>query len=511
MGIKRLGNTFFNSIRKKIVMVFLITTLLTSFVSVLILTSSIRFISRIEDMFTESVKFEAFVNALEKVDNNVLEYLTSEDSDVLMNFYFSKDNLLEIAEGLGGDNDRLETGDDLLLRDIVNLQKAYLEVAQEAVNAKQNKDADIYIAKYTEANNIIGYIKNFINRLNLNRFDDNTDQFLNLSDNISNLITANIILIIAVVVLNIFVIFYIAYSMTNPIIKLANSAEEISTGNFETEDVVVTGNDNELKVMAEAFNTMKHSIREYIEELHDMAETETQLMDEQMRNLQMKSLLDNAELKSLQSQINPHFLFNTLNAGVQLAIMEDADRTAAFMEDVAKIFRYNVQSLDRVVTVRDELAALKAYGNMFEVRYGGRIKMIYDISDDCLDAMVPPLIIQPLVENSAIHGLGEKESGGTIAVTGRRVNETVYLTVMDDGVGIDEETISRILQEDINIKGNTHKSGHTTGIGTKNVIHRLRLFFKSDDVIEITSRLGQMTNITLKIPYFNKSMEDSDV
>lgn len=511
MSILKLGKTFFNSIRKKILMVFLITTLLTSIVSVLILSSSIRFISHIESMFTENVDFGEFVQALEKVDTNVFEYLTSEDSDELMNFYFSKDNLVEVTDQLKANRTGNSAPEDLLRDDIINLQEAYLNTAQEAVAAKQNKDAEIYIAKYTEASNIINYIKNYIDELNLERFDANTYQFINMSDNINNLITVNMILIIAVVALNVFIIFYIAYSMTNPIIKLADSAGEISKGNFQTEDVIVTGNNNELKVMAGAFNTMKHSIREYIEDLHDMAETESQLMDEQMRNLQMKSLLDNAELKSLQSQINPHFLFNTLNAGVQLAIMENADRTAAFMEDVAKIFRYNVQSLDRVVTLREEQAALRAYGNMFEVRYGDRLKILYNIDDDCLDSLVPPLIIQPLLENAAIHGLGELEEGGTIVVSGKRMDDIIYLSVTDDGVGIEPDKIKKILSEGINVGSSDRKSGHTTGIGTKNVIHRLRLFFKRDDVIDIESEPGRMTKITLKLPVRDKSTEDSDV
>ena len=501
MKLKSLGKNLLNSIRKKILMVFLVTTLLTSIVSLLILSSSIRFISHIENMFTESIKFGEFLESLETVDSNVSGYLTSEDSDVLMNFYFSKEMLVELSNSLGGTEPEGSDHDELRRIDILNLQRAYIQTAQEAVDAKQNKDAEIYIAKYVEASKIIRYIKSYIDEMNLARFSENTLQFIKLSENIDNLVSANIILIAAVVVLNIFIIFYIAYSMTTPIIRLAEAAGEISNGNFNTEDVLVSGNDNELKVMAGAFNTMKHSIREHIEDLHDMAETESKLMDERMRNLQMKSLLDNAELKSLQSQINPHFLFNTLNAGVQLAIMEDAERTASFIEDVAKIFRYNVQSLDRVVTLGEELAMLRSYGNMFEVRYGNRINIVYDIDENCLGVRIPPLIIQPLVENAAIHGLGDKEEKGTIKISVKQVQGIVHISVEDDGVGMDNDIIERVLDEDIHTGGKERKIGHTTGIGTGNVIHRLRLFFKREDVISIESIPGKMTNITLKLPY----------
>ncbi|MBN1624484.1 MAG: histidine kinase [Clostridia bacterium] len=511
MKLKEFGKNLFNSIRKKILMVFLVTTLLTSIASLLILGSSIRFISRIESMFTESINFGEFIDSLEAVDNNVSGYLTSEDSDVLMNYYISKDRLVDLSESFGGTEPAGTELDDLLRMDILNLQKSYLKTAQEAVDAKQNKDADIYIAKYVEASRIIRYIKSYIDEMNLARFSDNTGQFINLSANINNLVTANIILIIAVVVLNIFIVFSIAYSMTRPIIKLAEAAEEISNGNFDADDVIVSSNENELKVMATTFNTMKHSIREHIEDLHDMAVTESRLMDEQMRNLQMKSLLDNAELKSLQSQINPHFLFNTLNAGVQLAIIEEADRTAAFMEDVAKIFRYNVQSLNRVVTLNEELLILRSYGNMFEVRYGDRINIVYDIDEDCLGAKVPPLIIQPLVENAAIHGLGEKEDGGTITISMKTKEDLVHISVTDNGIGMSDDIINRILDEDIVTGNSNRKIGHTTGIGTQNVIHRLRLFFKRDDVIKIESIPGKMTKITLILPYIDSNTGVKDV
>ncbi|MBN2852960.1 MAG: histidine kinase [Clostridia bacterium] len=511
MKIIKLGKSFLNSIRKKLVIVFLVTTLLTSMVSVLILSSSIKFISQIESMFNENVSLGYFIQALEEVDSNVSLYLTNDDSDALMAFYISKDYLELMTDDMAAEKTQLFFEEDLLFKDIITLEDAYLVKAQEAVEAKQNRDAEIYISKYEQANEVILYIKNYINKLNLKRFDNNTGQYLIISGNINNLITANIILIIAIVFLNVFVVFFITYSMTNPIIKLAHSAEEISKGNFSAEDVVVTSNDDELKVMADAFNAMKHSIKEYIEELYDKAETESKLMDEQMRNLKMQSLLNNAELKSLQSQINPHFLFNTLNAGVQLAIMEGADRTSEFMEDVAMIFRYNVQSLDRVVTLREEIEVLKSYSNLFKVRYGDRMSFEFDIADDCLELKMPPLVIQPLVENAAIHGIDQKESGGTIKVKVEKIDNIIYLSVEDDGIGMDSEVIKGILNEDLINEKTEKKSGHTTGIGTHNVIHRLRLFYQNEDVMRIESIKGKMTRFTIVIPVNEDILGGKDV
>ncbi len=249
--------------------------------------------------------------------------------------------------------------------------------------------------------------------------------------------------------------------------------------------------------MANAFNGMKHSIKEYIIELKDKADTETQLYEQRIQNLEMQSALDVAELKALQMQINPHFLFNTLNAGVQLAMIEEADRTSVFLDDVAKMFRYNVKSLDRVVKISEELDMVKAYGNMFTVRFGDRIEFIYDIDESVEDFEIPPLTIQPFVENATIHGVGEIEDKGIVEISLKQDETMIYISVKDNGVGMDEET-AKSLSEGNQQSGS--KSGHTTGIGIHNVVKRMRIFFGIEDVLIIESKIGFGTTSTLQIP-----------
>jgi sensor histidine kinase YesM len=334
----------------------------------------------------------------------------------------------------------------------------------------------------------------------MNILNINTAQYLGMSENLNKLRTTNLILIISIILLNMLVLFYLTYNMTKPIIKLAHSAEEMSKGNFEADDVEVYSQD-ELSIMANAFNAMKHSIRNYISELHNKADTESQLLEQQIENLRIQSLLADAEMKTLQMQINPHFLFNTLNAGVQLATIEGADKTSDFLDNMSKIFRYNVKSLDRKVRLKDEIDTVRAYVDLFFVRFGDIMKFEYNIDQSLLNIEVPPLIIQPLVENATIHGIGNLESGGVINISLGRSDTEVRMSVQDNGAGMSEETRRKILKCH---KFESEISGHTTGIGIYNVVQRLKLFFNCEDVIEVNSAPGKGTEVVLKIPIKNR-------
>lgn len=494
MGI--LWDRMFNSIKTRIIAVFVLTMALTSAASIFVLGLSRNIIGKMDEMFAANVEIENFLNDMDHVNTHLTDYLVTSDSDSMLNYYRYKEIISEKVENMFLEPHVIYDENDLIYKDIAYMAQSYFNEADAAVEAKSKDNADEYIARYTEANRITGYIRTYADRLNLNILDKNTAQYLGMSENLSKLHLANLVLTISVIMLNVIVITYLTYNMTKPIINLAHSAEEISRGNFDAEDVEVFTQD-ELSVMANAFNAMKHSIRNYIRELHNKADTEAQLLEQQIENLRIQSLLADAEMKALQMQINPHFLFNTLNAGVQLAMMEGADRTSAFLDSMAKILRYNVKSLDRTVRIKDEIDTIKAYEDLFIVRFGDAIKFEYCIDPSLLDISVPPLIIQPLVENATIHGIGNLENGGVIRISLDRDGDVIRVGVQDNGVGMSEETRQKILKCQ---SFDSDKVGHMTGIGIYNVVQRLRLFFSCEDVIDVESAPGQGTKVILKIP-----------
>lgn len=476
--------------------IFVVTIMLISITSIFILITSRDLLEKMDDMFSVYVEMGEFMDSMENVDSNMTKYLTLDDSDSLLNYYKFREIFIEKSYSMFNTSNGIYSQNDLINRDIASMVDSYLSETDAAVMAKGMDDADEYIKRYAKASEIKEYIDTYADRLNLNKLDANTTQYLQMSDNINYLQITNIALIISVIGMNILVVFRMTLDMTKPIDKLAKSAGEISKGNFDIDDIMVYSQD-ELSVMAYAFNNMKHSIKNYIAELHDKADTESKLFEQQIENLKIQSLLADAEMKALQMQINPHFLFNTLNAGVQMAMLEGADKTSAFLDDIAKIFRYNVKSLNRKVQIREEIDAVRAYGNLFHVRFGDNIIFDYDIDCSLLDTLVPPLIIQPMVENATIHGFENLESGGVVKISLERKEGSIRIGIEDNGCGMDEETRRRILNCE---SFESEKSGHTTGIGILNVVQRLRLFFGMEDVISIDSEAGKGTRVQLIIP-----------
>lgn len=450
-------------------------------------------------MFINDVYLTDISKEIKGIDDELLKYLTTRNSDSLGEYIVKSDSLRQNLKKI--DMEPSYDNGYVILQDISNMINGYLIEGDAAISGKRGRDVNEYNKRYKEAKNIAGYIDEYIKQLNINQFHENTEKYFYISENLKILEIINIVIIGFAFLLNVVITFWFSGKTAIPIVRLAKSANEISKGNFETKDIVVDSGD-EIKVMADAFNKMKDNIKTYIEELKIQAEIEITLKDEKMANLKMKNLLKNAELKALQSQINPHFLFNTLNAGVQLAMMEDAEKTSYFLEKMSELFRYNLRKMDNPVTLMEELQNVYAYIFLLETRFGDLIKFEYYIDENALDISMPSLILQPIIENACIHGVGDMEVGGKITLKVEKTQDLVIVSIEDNGKGIDDKTIKDILSLEIGRtkKNDPKKKGHTTGIGMDNVIERLKYFYGNEDVIEIKSKLGEGTSVMLKLP-----------
>ena len=211
----------------------------------------------------------------------------------------------------------------------------------------------------------------------------------------------------------------------------------------------------------------------------------------------METHLKEAQLKYLQAQINPHFLFNCLNAGAQLAMLEDAERTGVFLEKMADFFRYNVRKMEDDALLWEEVDAVDNYIYILNVRFAGDINYEKDVDEGIGNFRIPSMILQPLVENALYHGIKNKRGKGMIRIEGELDGEDCILLITDNGKGMTPERLEQVR------KGIRNRKARETDIyGLYNVNERIRLNFGENYGITITSTYGEGTCVTVRLPQY---------
>lgn len=248
--------------------------------------------------------------------------------------------------------------------------------------------------------------------------------------------------------------------------------------------------------MTTAFNKMVLSLQEYIERLKQSMEIESEMKE---RELLMEAQIKDAQVRYLQAQINPHFLFNTLNAGAQLAMMEDAPRTYQYIQNVADFFRYNIKTDQRSVALKQEIALVDNYIYILNVRFSGDIHYQKNIEEDLVDVQVPNMILQPIVENAVNYGIRNIDWEGHIDLSVYRKEDEICISIRDNGIGMSPEIIQQIMDGSL-AENQQHQDSN--GVGLDNVISRLRLFYGGEHVIEFISQGKNMgTEVIIYIPF----------
>jgi two-component system, LytTR family, sensor kinase len=199
---------------------------------------------------------------------------------------------------------------------------------------------------------------------------------------------------------------------------------------------------------------------------------------------QQQMRLNEARLAALSSQINPHFLFNTLNSVASL-IRLDPEQARQMIYRLSKILRRLLRQQENLISLGEELSFIDDYLSIEMVRFGAKLRFVKEVDADCRDLLVPSMLLQPLVENSIRHGLAGKVDGGTIRVRARREGNRLHILVEDDGIGIPEAKLARLFEQ---------------GIGVNNVNERLKVLYGDSYKMWIDSRVGEGTSTGIEIP-----------
>lgn len=272
----------------------------------------------------------------------------------------------------------------------------------------------------------------------------------------------------------------ITHRLTNPLRDMVNTAGEITKGNLDTPDLLPSG-PRELLFLESSMNTMKQSLKERIS-------LEQQLYQHTLQQEKMHRELERAQFLSLQSQINPHFLFNTLTTISHTALFEKADKTVTLINTLAGFLRYPLEYKDSV-PLEMEFAFTRQYLELQKARFNDRLAYSLTLAPSLRSLMVPPLFLQPLVENAIKHGLEPLSEGGFLTVTATEVAGLATIIVEDSGVGIKADFSVENLQSD---------GKH---IGIVNVRDRLSMFTggKGSFTMQRISEEGG-TRVTITIP-----------
>jgi two-component system, sensor histidine kinase YesM len=292
-----------------------------------------------------------------------------------------------------------------------------------------------------------------------------------------------------------FLLVVIVNNIVNPLNKLNRFLGEIKSGNLkQLKKRISLEGYAEISNLAFSFNNMLDEIDGLT---HRLVSTNTRLYE-------MELLKKKSEFEFLKSQINPHFLYNTLESIKCISNIRGVYEVRDMSMALAQVFRYSVKGND-IVKLSDELEVAKAYLKIQTIRFKNKFDVEYSIPEEAMDTAIPKMIIQPIVENAIYHGLELKCGTGVLKISCRIEAETsLFIKVSDDGVGINKETLSRIQSELEKInEDNTYdqNGGNDSGIGITNVAKRISMYYGGDcgTFIESTENIG--TAVTIKIPY----------
>lgn len=278
---------------------------------------------------------------------------------------------------------------------------------------------------------------------------------------------------------------FISDKISNPIKRLDGSVREIESGNLDVE--IVPSGSYEVEHLGKSIKNMLGRIKVLMSDL--VAE----------HNAKRKS-----EFDTLQSQINPHFLYNTLDIIVWMIENENSDKAVNIVTALAKFFRISLSKGKNIITVKDEVEHVRNYLMIQNMRFKNRFEYSIDVDEKVLSYSSLKLMLQPLVENAIYHGMEFMDGDGEIDVKVFKEDDSLYFTITDNGLGMSEDMVETLLSKDF------VPSKKGSGIGVKNVNERIKLYFGSEYGLKVESEPDEGTKITIHLPAVVYGENDED-
>ena len=297
------------SLQAKISSIYIVANVFVLLANMVLLFGINGMSNELEKVYQENLTLNTLSENLNAVQDSMTEYLNIKTTEALENYYRSEQDYNSMIQEMTEDVSSITF--KRMQRNIKNMSEEYLNLTSQTIEAKRGRNIEKYSARYESATQLYEYIDSYIYGLNIEQFITNSQNYNELSSAFRVFEMVSMIVMAVVIIINVAIIIKFTGDMIQPLKNLSNLANEVAKGNLDIE-LHETNATDEIGVVTSAFNQMVVSLRQYIERIKESMEIERQLKE---KELLMEAHLTDAQLKYLQAQINPHFLFNTLNAG----------------------------------------------------------------------------------------------------------------------------------------------------------------------------------------------------
>ncbi len=293
---------------------------------------------------------------------------------------------------------------------------------------------------------------------------------------------SSVAVLIGVALAGLVLAYYVARRITRPLDRLLNNVDQISQGRFDAE-IRIRGED-EIGRLGSGIQRMQSEIKNLL----DLA-------------IQREQNLKRAEIAALQAQINPHFIYNTLNTVRIMADMQNASGISHIVQALGRMLRVTLSNRDDKITVAEELRFLEDYFYILRVRYKGAITLDVQVQDEKLrKCQILKFMLQPLIENAVLHGIEPRGMGGTVTLRFDADDRRLLIRVRDDGVGIEPARLAHLLDSQDPLGGAAIDERLSTGVGINNIHRRIKMVYGEAYGLTYESDPGQYTCVTISLP-----------
>ena len=445
------------------------------------------FIDNLQMIMDDNLSCYKFQDSLENEADRFAKFIMSRTPENEQAYKSSGQETKEYLKELPYDYDQIGEARYAITWNILNCYGEY-EKQKEKVIAMGPKEEG-YIKELYKVYSMQDYLDTYASRLTKAVFTEGNDYYESQVPGLKRMPYVLFVISAAAFLVLVVELRFITGSIVKVLVELSLSSRRIEKNDFSGADVRWDGRD-EIGQLVSAFNKMKHSTENYWTAAEENRIMEERLHRQELEHSKLEQRFSLAQLQLIKSQLNPHFLFNTLNMITRMAQEEEAPVTEEMLVAISNLLRYSIRTSNAFTPLGQELKVVKDYMYIQQMRFGERIRWQIDCGPGLDQEEVPVFLLQPLVENAVIHGISGKESGGAIYLRIRKKSGKMFITVADTGQGMSREHLKEIREA-------LTTSGKGLGIGLGNIYSRIAAYYENGKVL-LRSRQGRGTAVLVE-------------